>query len=82
MSVGLSKCWAGDLLVEPGATVLQLSTTVTETMISTPMQETDGTPGVTYGGGGVVMGYGGVVVLGGGFPPGMLLWAGQFQAII
>jgi hypothetical protein len=36
-----------NLLVDPGATVLQLSTTVTETMISTPMQEVEGRLGVT-----------------------------------
>jgi hypothetical protein len=36
-----------DLLVDPGATVLQLSTTVTETIISTPMQEVEGRLGVT-----------------------------------
>lgn len=42
--------------------MLQLSTTVTETMISTPMQEVDGRLGVTYVVGGVVIGYGGVVV--------------------
>ena len=47
------------VLVEPGG---QSSVTVTETTISTPMQEIEGTAGVTYGGGGVVTGYGGVVV--------------------
>jgi len=56
-------------MVVPGATVLQLSVTVTETIISTPIQEVDGRPGVTYGGGGVVMGYGGEVVLYGGVTP-------------
>lgn len=41
------------MLVEPGG---QVSVTVTETMISIPMQETEVTAG------GVVTGYGGVVV--------------------
>lgn len=41
--------------------MLQLSTTVMETMTSTPIQEVDGGLGVTYGGVEVV-GYGGVAV--------------------
>jgi hypothetical protein len=40
---------------EPGG---QISVTVTETMISIPIAETEGTLGVTYGGGGVVTGNG------------------------
>jgi len=50
-----------EVTVVPGAMVEQSSVTVTETTISTPMQETDGTTGVTYGGGGVVTGYGTLV---------------------
>ena len=57
-----------EVMVVPGAIVEQSSVTVTETTISTPMQETVGTTGVTYGGGVVVTVYGGVVV----GPPGML----------
>jgi hypothetical protein len=57
-----------EVRVVPGAMVEQSSVTVTETIISTPMQETVGIAGVTYGGGGVVTGYGGVVV----GPPGIL----------
>jgi hypothetical protein len=57
-----------EVRVDPGAMVEQSSVTVTETTISTPMQETVGTAGVTYGRGGVVTGYGAVVV----GPPGIL----------
>jgi hypothetical protein len=57
-----------EVSVVPGAMVKQSSVTVTDTTISTPMHDTVGTAGVTYGGGGVVTGYGGVVV----GPPGIL----------